>query len=230
MVKAVFDELKKPEPKNHFTVGIIDDVNHSSLVYDPDFSVEHPETVRCMFFGLGSDGTVGANKNSIKIIGEETDNNAQGYFVYDSKKAGTMTTSHLRFGPKPIQAPCFSNPDTARFVACHQVSSLENRLAKLGEILRRIRTVSIQETYQFTFCPGKTRLESTAITSILGVADHAHFRTAICNLCCALMRAIIHYQQLKIIHTRRGKGRLYGEDTLTDILNPLFFIICRNYY
>jgi len=125
MVKAVFDELKKPQPKNHFVVGIDEDVTHSSLVYDPNFSVEHPETVRCLFFGLGSDGTVGANKNSIKIIGEETENNAQGYFVYDSKKAGTLTVSHLRFGPKPIQAPYLITPNTANFVACHQFNFLE---------------------------------------------------------------------------------------------------------
>jgi pyruvate-ferredoxin/flavodoxin oxidoreductase len=125
MVKGVFDEMKKAEPKNHFTIGITDDVTHSSLDYDPAFSVEHPETVRCMFFGLGSDGTVGANKNSIKIIGEETDNYAQGYFVYDSKKAGTLTTSHLRFGPKPIQAPYLIAPNTANFVACHQFTFLE---------------------------------------------------------------------------------------------------------
>ena len=125
MVKAVFDELKKTDPKNHFVVGINEDVTHSSLDYDPNFSVEHPETVRCLFFGLGSDGTVGANKNSIKIIGEETDNNAQGYFVYDSKKAGTLTVSHLRFGPKPIQAPYLITPNTANFVACHQFSFLE---------------------------------------------------------------------------------------------------------
>jgi pyruvate-ferredoxin/flavodoxin oxidoreductase len=125
MVKAVLDELKKPEPKNHFTVGITDDVTHSSLEYDPSFSVEHPETVRCVFFGLGADGTVGANKNSIKIIGEETDNNAQGYFVYDSKKSGSMTISHLRFGPKPIQAPYLITPNTANFVACHQFTFLE---------------------------------------------------------------------------------------------------------
>jgi pyruvate-ferredoxin/flavodoxin oxidoreductase len=125
MVKAVFDEMKKTEPKNHFTVGINDDVTHSSLDYDPHFSVEHPETVRCLFFGLGSDGTVGANKNSIKIIGEETDNNAQGYFVYDSKKAGTLTTSHLRFGPKPLQAPYLVTVNTANFVACHQFNFLE---------------------------------------------------------------------------------------------------------
>ena len=102
MVKAVLDEVDKAEPKNHFTIGINDDVSHTSLEYDPNFSVEHEETVRCVFFGLGSDGTVGANKNSIKIIGEETDNFAQGYFVYDSKKSGQMTISHLRFGPKSI--------------------------------------------------------------------------------------------------------------------------------
>ncbi len=125
MVKAVLDELKKPEPKNHFTVGITEDVTNSSLEYDPSFSVEHPETVRCVFFGLGADGTVGANKNSIKIIGEETDNNAQGYFVYDSKKSGSMTISHLRFGPKPIQAPYLITPNTANFVACHQFTFLE---------------------------------------------------------------------------------------------------------
>ena len=125
MVKAVFDELKKNQPKKHFVVGINEDVTHSSLDYDVNFSVEYPETVRCLFFGLGSDGTVGANKNSIKIIGEETDNNAQGYFFYDSKKAGTMTMSHLRFGPKPIQAPYLITANTANFVACHQFNFLE---------------------------------------------------------------------------------------------------------
>ncbi len=125
MVKAVLDELTKPEPKNHFTVGIIDDVSHTSLDVDPSFAVEHEETVRCLFFGLGSDGTVGANKNSIKIIGEETQNFAQGYFVYDSKKSGQMTTSHLRFGPKPIQAPYLIETNQANFVACHQFNFLE---------------------------------------------------------------------------------------------------------
>ncbi len=123
MVKAVFDELKKSAPKNHFTVGILDDVTFTSLDYDPDFDIESPETVRCVFWGLGSDGTVGANKNSIKIIGEETDNNAQGYFFYDSKKSGTVTLSHLRFGPKPIHAPYLIIK--AQFVACHQFSFLE---------------------------------------------------------------------------------------------------------
>ncbi len=125
MVKAIFDEAAKAKPKNHFTIGINDDVSNTSLDYDPSFSVEYPETVRCLFFGLGADGTVGANKNSIKIIGEETDNNAQGYFVYDSKKSGSLTISHLRFGPKPLQAPYLIAPNTANFVACHQFSFLE---------------------------------------------------------------------------------------------------------
>ena len=123
MVKAVYDELRKVEPKNHFTIGINDDVTFTSLDYDPDFSIEHPNTVECVFWGLGADGTVGANKNSIKIIGEETDNYAQGYFVYDSKKSGSVTTSHLRFGPEPIRAPYVIRQ--AQFVACHQFSFLE---------------------------------------------------------------------------------------------------------
>ncbi len=125
MAKAVLDELKKSAPKNHFTVGIIDDVSHTSLEVDSTFSIEFPETVRCVFIGLGADGTVGANKNSIKIIGEETDNYAQGFFYYDSKKSGTLTQSHLRFGPKPIQAPYLIMNNTANFVACHQFSFLE---------------------------------------------------------------------------------------------------------
>ncbi len=125
MVKAVLDELKAENPRNHFTVGIVDDVTHTSLDYDPSFSIEHPQTVRCVFYGLGADGTVGANKNSIKIIGEETDNYAQGYFVYDSKKSGSVTISHLRFGPRPIRAPYLIQPGQANFVACHQFTFLE---------------------------------------------------------------------------------------------------------
>ncbi len=123
MVKGVFDELKKDKPKNHFTIGIKDDVTHTSVDYDPSFSIASEHTLRAVFFGLGSDGTVSANKNSIKIIGEETDNYAQGYFVYDSKKSGAKTISHLRFGPEPIKAPYLI--DTADFVACHQFSFLE---------------------------------------------------------------------------------------------------------
>jgi pyruvate-ferredoxin/flavodoxin oxidoreductase len=123
MVKAVFDNLAQEQPKNHFTVGIQDDVSGSSLDYDPDFSIEPDDTVRAVFYGLGSDGTVGANKNSIKIIGENTPNYAQGYFVIDSKKSGSMTVSHLRFGPNPIRAPYLI--DKANFVACHQPGFLE---------------------------------------------------------------------------------------------------------
>jgi len=123
MVKAVFDEMLKAKPKSHFTVGIIDDVTHTSLDFDPSFSIESPETRRCVFWGLGADGTVGANKNSIKIIGEETDFYAQGYFVYDSKKSGGITISHLRFGPKPIRAPYLISQ--AQFVACHQSNFLD---------------------------------------------------------------------------------------------------------
>ncbi len=123
MAKGVFDELAKKSPKNHFTVGILDDVTHTSLDYDPEFSTEVPGTVRAMFYGLGADGTVGANKNSIKIIGEETDNFAQGYFVYDSKKSGAITTSHLRFGPRPLRSSYLISK--ANFVACHQFSFLE---------------------------------------------------------------------------------------------------------
>jgi len=123
MVKAVFDELKKTAPKNKFTVGINDDVSGSSLEYDPNFKTEGNDVVRAIFYGLGSDGTVGANKNSIKIIGEETENFTQGYFVYDSKKAGTVTVSHLRFGPRPIHSTYLI--DSANFVACHQQVFIE---------------------------------------------------------------------------------------------------------
>jgi pyruvate-ferredoxin/flavodoxin oxidoreductase len=123
MVKAVFEELRHAAPKNHFTIGIHDDVTHTSLDYDPSFSTEDEGTVRALFYGLGADGTVGANKNSIKIIGEDTGHFAQGYFVYDSKKSGSMTVSHLRFGPRPIRSSYLITG--ANFVACHQFGFLE---------------------------------------------------------------------------------------------------------
>jgi pyruvate-ferredoxin/flavodoxin oxidoreductase len=123
MVARVFEELTKPAPQNHFTIGINDDVTHTSLDYDASFSTEDPATVRAMFFGLGADGTVGANKNTIKIIGEETDLNVQGYFVYDSKKSGAVTTSHLRFSRKPIRSTYLIS--SANFIACHQFSFME---------------------------------------------------------------------------------------------------------
>jgi len=123
MAKAVLDELAKDAPKNHFTIGINDDVTNTSLDYDPTFSTEGEGVVRAMFYGLGSDGTVGANKNSIKIIGDNTDNYAQGYFVYDSKKAGAITVSHLRFGPETIMSSYLV--DRANFIGIHQFSFLE---------------------------------------------------------------------------------------------------------
>ncbi|HCF93806.1 MAG TPA: pyruvate:ferredoxin (flavodoxin) oxidoreductase, partial [Verrucomicrobia bacterium] len=123
MVKAAFDNLSQAKPKNHFVLGIVDDVSNTSLAHDPHFDTEDASTVRCLFYGLGSDGTVGANKNSIKIIGEDTDNFAQGYFVYDSKKSGAITISHLRFGPKPIESTYLIS--RANFVACHQWSFID---------------------------------------------------------------------------------------------------------
>ncbi|MDJ0589424.1 MAG: pyruvate:ferredoxin (flavodoxin) oxidoreductase [Pleurocapsa sp. MO_226.B13] len=123
MIKGIFDNLKQDKPKNHFTVGINDDLSHTSLAHDPDFSTEPDNVVRAMFYGLGSDGTVGANKNSIKIIGEETENYAQGYFVYDSKKSGAVTVSHLRFGEHPIRSTYLIN--RANFIGCHQWHFLE---------------------------------------------------------------------------------------------------------
>jgi len=122
MIKGVYDELKKEVPKNYFSVGINDDVTNNSIEYDPKFEIPG-DMSRCLFYGLGADGTVGANKNSIKIIGEDTPNNAQGYFSYDSRKSGTVTVSHLRFGAKPIHSIYLV--DKANFIACHQFVFLE---------------------------------------------------------------------------------------------------------
>ncbi len=123
MILAIYQELSKASPKNHFTIGIDDDVTHTSLEYDHDFILKNPTQFQALFYGLGSDGTVGANKNTIKIIGEETDYYAQGYFVYDSKKSGSMTTSHLRFGPDPIHSSYLIQE--ADFIAVHQSGFLE---------------------------------------------------------------------------------------------------------
>jgi len=138
MVKGVFDELTKESPMNSFSVGIEDDLTGKSISYNPAFEIEGDDIVRCVFFGLGSDGTVGANKNSTKIIGEDTGNFSQGYFVYDSKKSGAMTISHLRFGPNPINYPYLIGDNKADFVACHQFSFLEKydmlKYAKPGSV------------------------------------------------------------------------------------------------
>ena len=123
MIKGIFDNLDQEQPQNHFTIGINDDLSQTSLTFDANFSIEPDTVFRAMFYGLGSDGTVGANKNTIKIIGTETDNYAQGYFVYDSKKSGAVTVSHLRFGLKPIYSPYLI--DRANFVGCHQWAFIE---------------------------------------------------------------------------------------------------------
>ncbi|MBW2256324.1 MAG: pyruvate:ferredoxin (flavodoxin) oxidoreductase, partial [Deltaproteobacteria bacterium] len=123
MVKSVFDALSEPRPLNHFTVGIFDDVTHLSLPWDDDFDVEREDVTRALFFGLGADGTVSANKNSIKIIGDQTDNWAQGHFVYDSKKSGAITISHLRFGPRPLKSTYLIHQ--ASFIGCHQWTFLD---------------------------------------------------------------------------------------------------------
>ncbi|MGO8922644.1 MAG: pyruvate:ferredoxin (flavodoxin) oxidoreductase [Xanthobacteraceae bacterium] len=136
MVKAVFDEMRRPDPKTSFTLGINDDVSRTSLDIDPTFSIEHPATTRAVFYGLGADGTVGANKNSVKIIAEDAGSYAQGYFVYDSHKSGAQTVSHLRFGPNPIRSPYLIA--SAGFVACHQFGFLARqdvlRLAAPGAV------------------------------------------------------------------------------------------------
>jgi len=131
MAKGVYDEMKKPAPKNHFTVGINDDLSHTSIDYDENFILENPAGVRAIFYGLGADGTVSANKNSIKIIGESTPMYAQGYFVYDSKKSGSGTVSHLRFGPKPIHSTFLISK--ANFIGCHQFHFLET-----NDVLQKI--------------------------------------------------------------------------------------------
>ena len=123
MVAGVFAELAREQPRRRFTVGIDDDVSGTSVDYDPSFDIESPDTFRAVFFGLGSDGTVSANKNTIKILGSEAGLHAQGYFVYDSKKSGSQTESHLRFGPDPIRAPYLVNG--ANFVGCHQFRFLD---------------------------------------------------------------------------------------------------------
>ena len=123
MAKGVFDNMSSDKPKNHFSVGIVDDVTNNSIDYNPEFKLDDSSVLSAVFFGLGSDGTVGANKNTIKIIGNETPNYAQAYFVYDSKKSGGITVSHLRFGPNPIKAPYLIS--NAQFVGCHQFSFME---------------------------------------------------------------------------------------------------------
>jgi pyruvate-ferredoxin/flavodoxin oxidoreductase len=143
MVKAIFENMAAEKPKNHFTIGINDDVTGTSLDFDHTFSIEPDEIFRALFYGLGSDGTVGANKNTIKIIGENTDNYAQGYFVYDSKKAGSITTSHLRFGPHQIHSTYLITE--AQFIGCHHWTFLE--MVDLVRYLKKGGTLLLNSHY-----------------------------------------------------------------------------------
>ncbi|MEO8139208.1 MAG: pyruvate:ferredoxin (flavodoxin) oxidoreductase, partial [Gemmatimonadota bacterium] len=160
MVKAIFDQLASPAPRNHFTIGIHDDLTHTSLDYHPSWSTERPETVRALFYGLGADGTIGGNKNSIKIIGEEAGLHAQGYFVYDSKKSGSVTISHLRFGPHPIHSSYLIS--RASFVACHHFQLLERMevlgLAEPGATVLLNSPYAAEETWDHLPAPVQQRV------------------------------------------------------------------------
>ncbi len=162
MVKAVFDNMKSMSPKNKFCVGPHDDVTYSSLDFDATFNIEGKDVYRAMFYGLGSDGTVGANKNTIKIIGTETDNSAQGYFVYDSKKSGSITTSHLRFGKTPVIAPYLINK--ANFIACHNFTFLNqvDMLNNLGEGGTFLLTTGFSKDEVWQELPGKVQKDLVA--------------------------------------------------------------------
>lgn len=160
MVAGIYDELALPQPRPRFTIGINDDVTHTSLSYDPRLDIEDPRTVSAVFYGLGSDGTVGANKNTIKIIGEMPKTYAQGYFVYDSKKSGSRTVSHLRFGPEPIEAPYLIN--SAGFIGCHAWSVLERvdvlEFARPGTVLLVNTPYPIEETFAHLPKPMQERI------------------------------------------------------------------------
>ncbi len=157
MVKAIFDNMNSMAPKTKFCVGPNDDVTFSSLEFDPSYNIEGQDVYRAMFYGLGSDGTVGANKNTIKIIGTETDNSAQGYFVYDSKKSGSITTSHLRFGKNRVVAPYLI--DKANFIACHNFTFLQqvDMLGNLEEGGTFLLTTNFDKDSVWAELPGKVQ-------------------------------------------------------------------------
>ncbi len=171
MVKAVFDNMTSMSPKTKFCVGPHDDVTYSSLNFDPTFNIEGKDVYRAMFYGLGSDGTVGANKNTIKIIGTETDNSAQGYFVYDSKKSGSITTSHLRFGKTPVVAPYLINK--ANFIACHNFTFLKqvDMLANLEEGGTFLLTTNFDKDTVWKELPGKVQKDLVAKNAKFYIID-----------------------------------------------------------
>lgn len=221
MVNAIFTELSKEKPSNHFTIGINDDVSHTSLEYDSNFSILTPDTVECVFFGLGADGTVGANKNSIKIIGEDTDNYAQGYFVYDSKKSGSVTISHLRFGPQPIHAPYLIGENKASFVACSQFSFLERldilKFSKPGGVFLINSMYRPKEVWQHL--PGKVQeqilakhlklyvIDANDVARITGMGSHTN---TIMQTCFFAISGILP-KEMAISQIKKSIKKTYGK-------------------
>ncbi len=219
MAKAVLDQLNESKPKNQFTVGIIDDVTGTSLTYEPDFNPEAAGIRQCVFVGLGADGTVGANKNSIKIIGEQTPNFAQGYFVYDSKKSGSMTTSHLRFGPRPIRAPYLIRQ--ADFVACSQFSFVGRtdvlRYAAAGATVLLNSPHSAEETWkklprewQEVLIAKKLRLFVIDATQVAQASGMGRRTNTVLQTCFFALSGVLP-QDEAIKHIKKAIDKTYGK-------------------
>ncbi|MDO8539225.1 MAG: pyruvate:ferredoxin (flavodoxin) oxidoreductase [Opitutaceae bacterium] len=218
MARAVFDHLSQWEPRNHFTVGILDDVTGTSLRFDAEFDLEAADLRRCVFVGLGADGTVGANKNSIKIIGEQTENHAQGYFVYDSKKSGSMTISHLRFGPRPIHAPYLVRQ--GQFVACSQFS-LVGKTDVLGYAARGATVLlnspfTPEETWrrlprdwQATLITKKLRLFVINATQVAHDSGMGRRTNTVLQTCFFALSGVLP-QEEAIIQIKKAIAKTYG--------------------
>ena len=219
MARAVFEQLSAAKPRNQFTVGIVDDVTGTSLEYDPDFNPDGSGVRQCVFVGLGADGTVGANKNSIKIIGEQTDNFAQGYFVYDSKKSGSMTISHLRFGPKPIRAPYLIRQ--ADFVACSQFSFIGRtdvlKYASVGATVLLNSPYGPQETWerlprewQQGLIEKKLRLYVIDATQVAQASGMGRRTNTVLQTCFFALSGVLS-QEDAIKHIKKSIDKTYGK-------------------
>jgi pyruvate-ferredoxin/flavodoxin oxidoreductase len=219
MVRAVYQNLASWEPMNHFTLGILDDVTGTSLKYDAAFDLEAADVRRCVFVGLGADGTVGANKNSIKIIGEQTDNFAQGYFVYDSKKSGSVTTSHLRFGPRAIKAPYLISQ--AEFVACSQFGFVGKqdilRYAKIGATVLLNSPYSATDTWaklprdwQEKFITKKLRLFVIDATAVAQASGMGRRTNTVLQTCFFALSGVLP-QEEAIKQIKKAIEKTYGK-------------------
>ncbi|HTJ77722.1 MAG TPA: pyruvate:ferredoxin (flavodoxin) oxidoreductase [Rariglobus sp.] len=227
MAKAAFDNISRYEPLNHFTLGIIDDVTGTSIGYDASFDLEPADVRRCVFVGLGADGTVGANKNSIKIIGEQTDNYAQGYFVYDSKKSGSVTTSHLRFGPRPIRAPYLITQ--AEFVACSQFSFVGKQdvlgYAKPGATILLNSPYSVADTWaklprewQAVLIEKKLRLFVIDATAVAQASGMGRRTNTVLQTCFFALSGVLP-QDEAITQIKKAIAKTYGRkgDTIVKM-------------